>query len=323
MRGQHRDENHEGAGGASSGTPKGPGDLPKQSWKAVLKRTAKEFKRDNLTDLAAALTYYGVLAIFPAALALVSILGLLGSDTIQQMIDNVGKFAPGATRDVITNMLKQMQGSGGKAGIALIIGILIALWSASGYIAAFMRAANAVYDIEEGRPAWKILPTRFLITVVTVVLLALISIAVVFTGSLAKKAGDILGLGSTAVTVWNIAKWPVMVILVSFIIALLYWAAPNVRRRFRWVTPGSLLAVVLWLVASALFALYVANFSNYNKTYGSLAGIIIFLVWLWISNLAILLGLEFNAEMERSRAMEAGHPRDEEPYAEPRDTRNM
>ncbi|WP_078888521.1 YihY/virulence factor BrkB family protein [Streptomyces sclerotialus] len=321
MRGPQGDAND--GGGASAGVPKGPGDLPKQSYKAVFKRTAKEFKKDNLTDLAAALTYYGVLAIFPAALALVSILGLMGSGTIQPMIDNVGKFAPGAARDVITSMLKQMQGSGGKAGIALVIGIVIALWSASGYIAAFMRAANAVYDIEEGRPAWKILPTRFLITVVTVVLLAVISVAVVFTGSLAQKAGDVLGLGSTAVTVWNIAKWPVMVILISFIIALLYWAAPNVRRRFRWVTPGSLLAILLWLVASALFALYVANFASYNKTYGSLAGIIIFLVWLWISNLAILLGLEFNAEMERSRAMEAGHPRDEEPYAEPRDTRKM
>ncbi|POX42267.1 ribonuclease [Streptomyces sp. Ru73] len=322
MRGHQRDEQHHG-GGASAGIPQGPGDLPKQSWKAVLKRTAKEFKKDNLTDLAAALTYYGVLAIFPAALALVSILGLMGSGTIQPMIDNVGKFAPGAARDVLTSMLKQMQGSGGKAGIALVIGIVIALWSASGYIAAFMRAANTVYDIEEGRPAWKVLPTRFLITVVTVVLLAVISVAVVFTGSLAHKAGDALGLGSTAVTVWNIAKWPVMVILISFIIGLLYWAAPNVRRRFRWVTPGSVLAILLWLVASALFALYVANFSNYNKTYGSLAGIIIFLVWLWISNLAILLGLELNAEMERSRAMEGGHPRDEEPYAEPRDTRKL
>ncbi|MFI9025615.1 YihY/virulence factor BrkB family protein [Streptomyces sp. NPDC053560] len=320
MQGHQQDDND--GGGSSAGIPKGPGDLPKQSWKAVLKRTAKEFQKDNLTDLAAALTYYGVLAIFPAALALVSILGLLGSGTIQQLIDNVGEFAPGSTRDVVTNVLKQMQGSGG-AGIALIIGIVAALWSASGYIAAFIRASNTVYDIEEGRPTWKVLLTRFLTTVVTVVLLALISMAVVFTGSLAQKTGDALGLGSTAVTIWNIAKWPVLVILISFIIALLYWAAPNVRRRFRWVTPGSLLAVVLWLVASGLFALYVANFSSYNKTYGSLAGIIIFLVWLWISNLAILLGLEFNAETERSRAMEAGHPRDEEPYAEPRDTRNM
>ncbi|MBZ4020704.1 YihY/virulence factor BrkB family protein [Streptomyces purpurogeneiscleroticus] len=333
MRGHQRDVNDDGGGGGASAggrtgggqhrAPKGPGDLPKASWTAVLKRTAKEFKKDNLTDLAAALTYYGVLAIFPAALALVSILGLMGSGTLQPMIDNVGKFAPGAARDLITSMLKQMQGSQGKAGIALVIGILVALWSASGYIAAFMRAANTVYDIGEGRPAWKILPTRFLITVVTVVLLAVISVAVVFTGSLAQKAGDVIGLGSTAITVWNIAKWPVMVLLVGFIIALLYWAAPNVKRRFRWVTPGSLLAVLLWLVASALFALYVANFSSYNKTYGSLAGIIIFLVWLWISNLAILLGLEFNAEMERSRALEAGHPGDEEPYVEPRDTRKL
>lgn len=312
-----------GGGQVRQSPPHGPGDLPKRSWREVLKRTAKEFQDDNLTDLAAALTYYGVLAIFPAALALVSILGLLGSGAVQPLIDNVHSLAPGSARDVVTKMLQQMRDSQGGAGLTLVIGIVVALWSASGYVAAFMRAANTVYDIGEGRPAWKLLPTRLGITAVTVVLLAVIAVAVVFTGSLAERAGRVLGLGDTAVTVWDIAKWPVMVILVSGIIALLYWAAPNVRRGFRWVTPGSLLAVLVWLVASALFALYVANFGSYNKTYGSLAGIIVFLVWLWISNIAVLLGLEVNAELERSRAIEAGHPPEDEPYAEPRDTRKL
>jgi membrane protein len=316
-RGGHRAEAH---GTRPAGKPT---DLPGRSWPAAFKRTVKEFKDDNLTDWAAALTYYGILAIFPALLALVSIVGLLGTDSVQSLIDNLGSIAPGAARDVLSSALKQLEGNRGGAVAALIVGILIALWSASGYIAAFMRASNAVYDIREGRPVWKTLPIRFGITVVVVVLLAAIAVGVVFTGSLAKKTGDVLGLGDTAVTVWNVAKWPVMVVLFMLIVALLFWASPNVRRPFRWVTPGGVAAVVIWIVASVLFALYVANFGSYNKTYGSLAAVIIFLVWMWISNTAILLGLEFNAELERGRAIEAGHPPGEEPYTEPRDTRNM
>jgi membrane protein len=302
---------------------KKPTDLSKGSWGGVFKRTLKEFKEDNLTDWAAALTYYGVLAIFPALLALVSLLGLLGSATIKPMIDNLGSLAPGAARDILNNVLKQLQGNQGGASIALIIGIALALWSASGYIAAFMRASNAVYDIGEGRPVWKTIPTRLVITLIVVVLLAAMAIGVVFTGTLAEKTGQVLGLGDTFITVWNIAKWPVMVLLFAAIIALLYWAAPNVKRQFRWVSPGSLIAIVIWLIASAAFAFYVANFGSYNKTYGSMAAVIIFLVWMWISNIAILLGLEFNAELERARAIDSGHPPGEEPYVEPRDTRKL
>ncbi|WP_333909876.1 YihY/virulence factor BrkB family protein [Streptomyces sp. ACA25] len=282
-----------------------------------------EFKADGLNDWAAALTYYGVLSIFPALLALVSVLGVLGADVIDPLLDNVGDLAPGAVQDILTSMLEQLEETGATAGFALVIGLAIALWSASRYVGAFMRASNAVYDIGEGRPVWITLPVRFGITVLLVVLLAAIAVGVVFTGGLAQRAGDLIGLGDTALMVWDIAKWPVMVLLVSLIFAVLFWAAPNVKRKFSWLTPGGLLAVVVWLIASALFALYVANFGNYNETYGSLAGIIIFLVWLWISNIAILLGLEFNSELERSRAIEAGLPADEEPYAEPRDTRKL
>jgi membrane protein len=300
-----------------------PTDLPARSWWQVLIRTGKEFKADNLSDWAAALTYYGILAIFPALLALVSVVGLLGSQAIDPLMDNVAALAPGAARDILTTVLEQVRGSAGRAGLGLIIGLAIALWSASGYVAAFMRASNAVYDIGEGRPAWKTLPTRFLITVTLVVLMAAIAIGVVFTGGLARRAGDVLGLGDTAVTVWNLVKWPVMLLLISLAVALLYWAAPNVRRGFRWVTPGSVLAVLIWLAASAAFGLYVANFGSYNRTYGSLAAVIIFLVWLWLTNIAFLLGLEFDAELERGRAIEGGHPPEDESYAEPRDTRKL
>ena len=302
---------------------KAPTDLPKQSWWAAVKRTVKEYQADNLSDWAAALTYYGVLSIFPALAALVSIVGLLDSSSIQTLENNVDGLAPGAVRDVLHTALREVQGKTGPATAVLIVGVLLALWSASGYVAAFMRASNRVYDIREGRPAWKTLPTRFGVTVVLVVLLAVIAVGVVFTGTLARRTGRILGVGDAGITAWNYAKWPVMVILFSLILALLYWASPNVKRGLRWVTPGSLLAVVIWIIISAAFGAYVANFSSYDKTYGSLAGVIVFLIWLWLSNIAVLLGLEFNAELERSRAITSGHPPGKEPYSEPRDTRKL
>jgi membrane protein len=308
--------------GAGRG-PRKPSDLPSGTSREILKRTLKEYKADNLSDLAAALTYYAILAIFPALLALVSIVGLLSTSTAKSLTDNIASVAPGAVRSTLTSIVTQVQASGNKALIPLIIGVAVALWSASGYVAAFMRAGNAVYDIGEGRPAWKTLPIRFGITVLLVVVLAAIAVGVVFTGSLARRTGHILGLGDTAVTVWNYAKWPVMIVLFALAVAVLHWAAPNVRHGFAWVTRGSLLSVLVWIAASALFAVYVANFGSYNKTYGTFAGIIIFLVWLWISNIALLLGLEYSAESERARAHEAGLSPGEEPYVEPRDDRDL
>ncbi|MEW2587147.1 YihY/virulence factor BrkB family protein [Streptomyces virginiae] len=296
--------------------------LPKGSWKAVLRGTLKEFKDDELADRAAALTYYGVLALFPALLVLVSLLGVAGESATEQVLDNLQKLTPGAARDVISNAVQQLQGNAGLGSLLAVVGVLVAIWSASGYVAAFIRASNAVYDVPEGRPVWKVLPLRVGLTVVLMVLAVASALIVVFTGGLARQAGSALGVGDTAMTVWSIAKWPVLLVLVTIMIALLYWAAPNAKGRgFRWVTPGSFLALVIWLVASAGFAFYVANFGSYNKTYGTLAAVIIFLVWLWITNLAVLLGLEFDAEMVRRRAIAGGQPEDEEPYVEPRDTR--
>jgi membrane protein len=305
--------------------PDEPTDLGAGGWWAALKRTVREFKDDNLTDWAAALTYYGVLAIFPALLVLTSILGLVGESATQPLIDELGKVAPGPAKEIFTNAIENLQGDQGAAGVIFIVGLLGALWSASGYVSAFMRASNAIYDIEEGRPIWKTLPVRVGLTLVLLVLLAVTTLAVVLTGGLAKEVGNLIGLGDTAVTVWNIAKWPVLLLVVSFMFALLYWAAPNVKQPgFRWVSPGGILAVLGWLIASAAFAFYVSNFGSYNKTYGALGGVIVFLVWLWISNIMILFGAEFNAELERGRAIEGGmRPEDREPFAEPRDTRKM
>ncbi|MGW6525353.1 YihY/virulence factor BrkB family protein [Streptomyces sp. NPDC054950] len=303
-------------------TPDGPGQLPKRSWPAVLTGTLREFKDDELTDRAAALTYYGVLSMFPALLVLVSLLGLAGKSATDEVLDNLRKVAPGSARDIISDAVQQLQGRGGVGSVMAIVGLVLAVWSASGYTAAFIRSANAVYDMPEGRPVWKVLPLRVGVTVVLLVLAVASALIVVFTGGLARQAGAALGIGDTALTVWSIAKWPVLVLLVTIMIALLYWATPNVRGRgLRWITPGSVLALVIWLIASAGFAFYVANFGSYNKTYGTLAGVIVFLVWLWISNIAILLGLEFDAELARQRAVAGGLPEGEEPYVRPRDTR--
>ncbi len=302
--------------------PDQPTQVLRRSWSTVLKGTLKEFKDDELTDRAAALTYYGILSLFPALLVLVSLLGITGRSASQQVLDNIQSFAPGSAREILQDAVRQLQGNAGIGSVMAIVGLLLAVWSTSGYVAAFIRTANAVYDIPEGRPVWKVLPIRVAVTVVLLVLAVISALIVVFTGALAREAGSALGMGDTALTVWSIAKWPVLVALVTVMIALLFWATPNAKvRGFRWVTPGSFLALLIWLVASAGFALYVANFGSYNKTYGTLAGVIVFLVWLWITNLAILLGLEFDAELARQRAVAGGHPVEEEPYVQPRDTR--
>jgi membrane protein len=309
----------------SDGGPDAPTKLKGKSWFGVLKRTVTEFQDDNLTDWAAALTYYGVLSIFPALIVLVSLLGLIGNSATQPLLDNLGSVAPGPAKDIFTDAIKNLQGNGGASGVFFIIGLLGAIWAASGYVSAFMRASNAIYDIEEGRPIWKTLPVRVGLTVLLMVLTAISAVAVTLSGGLAQEVGGLVGVGDTAVQVWNIAKWPVLILFVSFMFAVLYWAAPNVKQPgFKWISPGSVLAVIGWIIASVAFAFYVANFGSYNKTYGALAGPVIFLVWLWISNIMILLGAEFNAELERGRRIEAGmRPEDQEPFAEPRDTRKM
>jgi membrane protein len=302
----------------------GPTKLPGRAWWAALKRAGKEFLADDMLDWAAALTYYSVLSIFPGVVVVTAIVGLLGQSSSEPLIENVQQLAPGGARETLVNLIRELQGSASFAGPVAIIGLAGALWAASGYIGAFMRAANAIYEVEEGRPVWKTLPLRVVLTLAMVVLLAATAIGLVLTGSIAERVGDLLGVGSTAVLVWNVAKWPVLAILVGLAIALLYWASPNVRHPgFRWLTPGSLLAIVVWVLASLGFAFYVANFASYNKVYGSLAAVIVFLIWLWISNIAILLGAEFDAELTREHQIEEGHPPSEEPFLEPRDTRAM
>jgi membrane protein len=284
-------------------------------WRGVLTRTVREFRADHLTDWAAALTYYAVLSIFPALIGLVALLGLFGeyprtSDAVLGIIDKIG---PSSAVDLVRGAIEGVVKSKGDAGALLGVGLLGALWSASGYVGVFMRASNAIYEVEEGRPFWKLRPLQVLVTLACVILVALVAVSLVVTGALARAIGDAVGVGGTAVTIWNIAKWPVLVLVVMTIFAILYYTAPNVRLPgFRWITPGGVVGVLLWIVASAGFALYVANLGSYNETYGSLGGTIVFLVWVWISNLALLFGAELNAELERGRELERGLPAERE-----------
>jgi membrane protein len=285
----------------------------------VLKRTVSEFRDDNLTDWAAALTYYAVLSIFPALIVLVSILGLAGESATNTILDNIKALGPGPAQDIISGAIKEIAASTSTAGVAFVLGLLGSLWSASGYVGAFSRASNQMYEIEEGRPFWKLRPLQIAMTLILLLLVAISAIAVVVSGPLASEVGKVFGLEGTAVTIFNIVKWPVIVVVLMTMLAILYYGAPNVRHPgFRWITPGGVLAVLLWILASLGFAFYVSNFSSYNATYGSLAGVIVFLIWLWISNIAVLLGAEMNAEIERGRELASGVPEEKTIAMEPR-----
>ena len=283
--------------------PDSPGDLKKPSWIYVGRRTFREFSKDQCTDLAAALTYYSVLSLFPAIIAILSLVGLVGQgpktvDTLLGILSDVGA---GSAADTVEPTLMSLSQTPG-AGLALVLGLAAALWSASGYVGSFGRAMNRVYEIREGRPIWKLRPVMLLITLVTVLLVVVVALGLVISGRVAEAVGNAIGLGSTVVTVWNIAKWPVLLMVVVLIVALLYYATPNVQQpKFRWISVGALVAIVIWVAASAGFGFYVASFSSYNKTYGSLGGIIVFLLWLWFTNVALLFGAELDAELERGR----------------------
>jgi membrane protein len=290
---------------------------------ATLKRTVGEFQEDNLTDWAATLTYYGLLALFPALIVLVSIVGLVGDpqSTTNTLTDIVTKLGPDSAASTFQGPIQQVTESRATAGFALIASTLIALWSASGYLGAFIRASNVIYETREGRPFWKLRPLQLLLTLVIVLLLAVMALGVVLTGPIVADVAGPIGVSDTAVSIWSYAKWVLIAFLFVLMIGLIYYASPNVKQRgFKWITPGGLVALVVWLVASAGFGLYVSQFASYNKVYGSLAGIVVILIWMWITNLAILFGHELNAERERDVQLEQGVPGAErEIQLEPRD----
>jgi membrane protein len=304
--------------------PQNPTDLKKPPVTLALKNAFAEFNRDQATDLAAALTYYSVLSMFPAMLALISVLGVFGegestANAILQLLEDIGQGdAAEELRGPVTNLT-----TASFAGFGLVTGLGGALWAASNYVNAFGRAMNRVYQVDEGRPFWKLRPQMLLVTVVTLTLAALILVGLVLSGGVARTIGEVIGLGEETVMIWNYAKWPVILLLVVLAVAILYWATPNIQQpKFRWMSLGAFVAIVIWIIASVGFGFYVSNFGNYNATYGSLAGVIIFLLWLWLTNLALLFGAEVDAEVERSRQLQAGIKAEETLQLPPRDTTN-
>jgi len=297
----------------------------KHSWLATVKRTVAEFRDDNLSDWAAALTYYGLLSLFPMLIALVSIVGLFADpqSTTQTVTDIVTRIGPESGAQTFSGPIHSITSNRGSAGVLFVVGLATALWSASGYIGTFIRASNVIYETEEGRPFWKLRPLQLAVTLAMVIMVAAVLVALVLTGPVVRAVADPIGVGDSAVTVWSYAKWPVLAALFVLMIDLLYYASPNAKLRgFAWVTPGAVLALALWAVASAGFALFVANFGSYDKTYGTLGGVVVLLIWMWITNVAILLGHELNAERERSQEFAEGVPRAEhelqlEPRQEP------
>ncbi|MEV7647148.1 YihY/virulence factor BrkB family protein [Arthrobacter sp. NPDC089319] len=303
--------------------PQTPPQVKKASWKYILRKTFREFTDDDCTDLAAGLTYYGVLSLFPGLLALVSVLGLVGQaeKTTDAMLSMVEQVAPGQALDVIRQPIEQLASSQG-AGLAFVIGLVGAIWSASGYVNAFGRAMNRIYEVDEGRPFWKLRPVMLLITIVVLLLAVLMMLMLVLSGPVAQAVGSFIGLGEVALTVWNIAKWPLLVIFAVVMIAVLYYATPNVKQpKFRWMSLGALIALVVLALATLGFAFYVGNFGNYNKTYGAIGGVIVLLLWFWLANLALLFGAEFDAETERGRQLQAGIAAEENIQLPLRDSR--
>ncbi len=298
---------------------------PRRSAFFVARRTVREFQDDGGTDLAAALTYYSVLAIFPGLLALLSLVGVFGQaqNSVEKILEILQPLLSAGATDKIRGPLEELATSGG-AGVTLVLGILGALWSASGYVGAFSRAMNRIYEVEEGRPFWRMRPMQLVVTVTTVVLCAAALVILIVSGPVAESVGRSIGVGDNLVTVWNYAKWPVLALIVMVVVALLYWATPNVKFvKFRVISVGAFVAIVIWLLASTGFAFYVANFSSYNKTYGSIAGVVVALLWLWITNVALLLGAELDAELERGRQLQLGVAAEETLQLPVRDTRGI
>jgi membrane protein len=303
------------------------GEAPKTGLWPTLKRTLTEFQEDNLSDWAAALTYYGLLALFPALIAMVSLLGIFGDPqtTTAKLTEIITELGPESGAETFEGPIKSIVENQSAAGFAFVAGLAIALWSASGYVGAFTRASNIIYETPEGRPFWKLRPLQIAVTLAMIVMMALLAIGLVLTGPVVEAVAGPVGLSGTAVDIWNVAKWPVMAALFILMVDVLYYTTPNVKiRGFRWVTPGAIVAIVVWAIASALFAFYVSNFGSYDKTYGTLAGLVVLLLWFWITNLAILFGHQMNAERERSAEIDEGLPRAEkeiqlEPRDEPKD----
>ncbi|MET8230727.1 YihY/virulence factor BrkB family protein [Micromonospora sp. NPDC005298] len=314
-----------GGGTAGARLPRRVRQLNWRTWRGVLVRSVRNFVTDNCSDWAAALTYYGVLALFPSAIVVVALVGLVssGERTLDTVVDLANQVGAGSvlTDDEggVVGVIRSVVVEQSNPKLLLSFGLLGALWSASGFIGAFTRASNAIYGVTEGRAVWKLRPLQIGLAAITLVLLAVVALGLIVSGPVTDAVGDLVNAGGLARRVWSLAKWPVLAMIMMVLLSLLFWIAPNVRQpRFRWLTPGGGVALFAWALASFGFGLYVANFASYDATYGSLGAAIAFLVWLYLSNSALMLGVQINAEVQRGRQLQAGDPDPEEPVLPPR-----
>jgi len=294
-----------------------------RTWRGVLVRAARGFVKDHCSDWAASLTYYGVLAMFPSAIVVVALVNLVseGERTVGTVVGLLRDMGAGAIveNQAVVDAIHNVVGQKSAAGVLLSFGLVTAVWSASGYVAAFTRASNAIYGVEEGRPFYRLRPLQVLLTMVALVLLAVVALMLIVSGPVTEAVGDRLGLGDVPRVLWTVAKWPVLLLIAMLLLAMLFWIAPNVRQpRFRWLTVGGFVTLLATGLASFGFGLYVANFGSYDRTYGSLGAVIAFLVWLFLVNGAVLLGVEVNAEVQRGRELQAGAAEVDDPVLPPR-----
>jgi membrane protein len=285
-----------------------PVELTRDDWRVILKRTWHEFRINQVYDLAGTLTYYTVLALFPALLATLATVGIFGSaeagaQNVLQVIEGLG----GATAaDVLREPLEQLVNAS-HAGLAFGTGLVGVLWATSGYLGTFGRGMNRIYDVEEGRPFWEMRPTMIGVSAVLVVLGALGALGLILTGPVAESTARVLGFDEGVVFWWDLLKLPALAGIALVVMALLYWAGPNVKRRhLRWFSVGAIGALLAWIIATALFGAYVFGFGIYGRTYGFVGGVIAFLLWVWLSNLSLLFGAVLDTEVERARQLRAG-----------------
>ena len=306
--------------------PSSPAQLTRPSWSYVLRRSVYEFGRDQCTDSAAVMTFFAVLSIFPGLLTVVSLLGVVGraeatTATLLRLLDEFG--VPEGAVSVLEGPISELTGFPA-AGLALVTGLIGALWTASGYVRAFGRSMNRIYEVEEGRPVWRLYPAMIGVTLSLVILVVGMILLLLLSGPVAERLGGMVGLGGTALRLWNAARIPVLLTLLAFMVALLYYATPNIRQpRFRWLSIGSAIAIVVMAAATTGFSFYVTHFNDYNATYGAIGGVLVLLLWIWIMNIVLLAGAEFNAETERARELQAGIEAEQSLQLPPRATRQI
>lgn len=280
----------------------------------ILKRTLVAFYDDQMTHHAAALTYYALMSLLPTMLLCVSLLGLLGQypATYDAILDYLRDLVPQSTLGAVDAALRGALRSEGTAAGALAVSVLVALYGTTGLLEAARRALNVVFDARQGRSFLRRKATDVASTVVLVGLILVTLVFVFVGGGLARDIFDALGLGSTAVSAWRAARWPAAYLVATLVFAFLYYVTPDVKQRaFHWITPGAVVGVALWLLASIGFSLYLSHFTSFNATYGSLGAALVLVVWLWLTNVALLFGAELNAEIEREKELSEGVPASE------------